>query len=134
TTASAIARAVAGFDAAVCATTPMFICNPWEGTGTSLFDAVASATERRRQIKLQSGPGGTAQYFPGNYGWLDSPTIGSGATALRDALAQVRPNACFIQNGVSQKTGNIDNADDAINTRFDLWAGPYNGSFGDADY
>jgi Flp pilus assembly protein TadG len=124
--ASTNARAIAGFDAAVCQFTPMFICNPWEGTGTSLFEAIADPALRRRQIKLQSGGGGTAQYFPGNYGWLDSPTLGSGADALRDALAMVRPPACFIQNGVSQHTGNISNADDAINVRFDLWAGPFN--------
>jgi len=125
-TSTTNARAIAGFDAAVCQLTPMFICNPYEGTGTSLFDAIADPALRRRQIKLQSGGGGTAQYFPGNYGWLDSPTLGSGANALRDALAMVRPPACFVQNGVSQKTGNIENADDAINVRFDLWSGPFN--------
>jgi len=124
--ASTGARAVAGFDAAVCQFTPMFICNPWEGTGTNIFDALADPALRRRQIRLQSGAGGTAQYFPGNYGWLDTPTLGNGANALRDALAMVRPSACFIQNGVSQKTGNVSNADDAINVRFDLWAGPFN--------
>ena len=32
--------AVAGFDAAVCNFTPVFICNPFEGTGQTIFDAV----------------------------------------------------------------------------------------------
>ena len=134
TTATATARAVAGFDAAVCQFTPMFICNPYEGSGDSIFDAVNGPAYRRRQIKLQAGNGGTSQYFPGNYGWLDSPTIGNGANALRDALAQVRPDACFVQNGVSQKTGNITNANDALNTRFDLWTGPFNNANNNAAF
>lgn len=136
-TATATARAVAGFDAAVCQFTPMFICNPYEGGATSLFDVVKTPAERRKQIKMQLGPGGESQYFPGNYGWLDSPSFGSGengANVLRDALAKVAPNACFYQNGVSQKTGNIENADAAINTRFDLWSGPFNNSHDDSNY
>jgi hypothetical protein len=46
----------------------------------------------------------------------------------------VHPQTCFIQNGVSQKTGNISSADAAINTRFDLWSGPYNNDHGNPAY
>ena len=127
-TATTTARAVAGFTSALCKTVPMFICNPYEGSGVDLFTAVRTASDRRRQIKLQLGNiGGEAQYFPGNYGWLDTPTLGNGANALRNALAERAPNSCYIQNGVSQMTGNIENANHALNTRFDLWAGPFNG-------
>lgn len=126
-TLSTGARAVAGFDAVICRSVPMFICNPYEGGSDSLFDVVASSSLRRKQIKLQLGGGGTnASFFPGNYGWLDSDEIGNGAGALREALAAIRSPACFKQNGVSQKTGNIENANDALNVRFDLWAGPMN--------
>jgi Flp pilus assembly protein TadG len=128
------ATAVAGLNQAVCQMTPMFICNPYEGSNSSIFDAINDPAMRRRQIKLQAGNGGSSQYFPGNYGWLDSPTIGNGAGALRDALASAAPNACFVQNAVSQKTGNITNANDALNTRFDLWSGPYNNANTTADY
>ena len=128
------ARAVAGFQSVVCKSMPMFICNPYEGTGTTIFDVMADPALRRRQIKMQLGTGGTSQYFPGNYGWLDSPIFGNGATALRDALALVNPPTCFEQNGVSQKTGNIESANDAINVRFDLWRGPYNNKNKDAAY
>jgi Flp pilus assembly protein TadG len=137
TSVTATARAVAGFDAAVCQFTPLFICNPYEGTGISVWEAVSNPTYRRRQLKLQLGPGGTSQYFPGNYGWLDSPNFGggsNGANALRDALAMVQPQTCFVQNGVSQKTGNISSADAAINTRFDLWSGPYNNAHNNSAY
>lgn len=136
-TATTGARAVAGFNAAVCKFTPMFICNPYEGGGTSLFAVVNSATHRRQQLKLQSGPGGESPYFPGNYGWLDSPSFGNGsngANVLRDALASISPPACFIQNGVSQRTGNVASADAAINTRFDIWEGPYNSQHTNASY
>jgi Flp pilus assembly protein TadG len=128
------ARAVAGFQAVVCKSLPMFICNPYEGTGSTIFDAVADPTLKRRQIKMQLGTGGSSQYFPGNYGWLDSPVFGNGADALRDALALVSPPTCFAQNGVSQKTGNIESANDALNVRFDLWRGPYNNAHKDSTY
>jgi len=128
------ATAVAGFDSAVCRFTPMFICNPWEGTSTAITDALKDPTQLRRQIKLQAGNGGSSQYFPGNYGWLSSPTLGNGANALRDALAQVQPTACFDQNGVTVQTGNITSANDALNTRFDLWTGPYISQSGNASY
>jgi hypothetical protein len=124
---TATARAVAGFDAAVCQFTPLFICNPYEEkpNGISIWQAMSDPATRRKQLRLQLGPGGTDRYFPGNYGWLDSPSLGTGADALHDALAMVRPPTCFVQNGVSQKTGNISSADAAINTRFDLWSGKY---------
>lgn len=135
TTKNVGATAVAGFQAAVCKTVPMFICNPYEGQSETIFDAIASSSYRRRQMKLQLGNGGSeSQYFPGNYGWLDTPLLGNGATALRDALAKKTPTTCFFQNGVSQKTGNIENANDAINTRFDLWAGPFNNKKNNPEY
>lgn len=130
------AVAVAGFTSVVCKTMPMFICNPFEGTGTSIFDPAALG----RQIKMQTQGGGDSQYFPGNYGWLDTPDFqdnggsGNGAQNLRNALASVQPPVCFEQNGVTVRTGNIENANDAINVRFDLWAGPFNNSRNDANY
>jgi hypothetical protein len=84
-------------------------------------------------MQLGNG-GGSSQYFPGNYGWLDSPEFGNGAVALREALATTEPQVCFAQNGVSQKTGNIESANDAINVRFDLWNGPYNNAKGNSAY
>src|SRR5262249_46861529 len=115
TTTSAIA--VAGLKQAVCQFTPMFICNPYENdANNTIFDAATNAALQRRQIKLQSGGGGSGQYAPGNYGWLSNPTLGNGANALRDGLASVTPAACFVQDGVSLQTGNVDNANDALNT------------------
>src|SRR5207244_7263079 len=72
-TTTTSATSVAGLNQAVCQFTPMFICNPYEGDNTLIFDAVNDPSTRRRQIKLQSGKGGSSQYFPGSYGCLDSP-------------------------------------------------------------
>ena len=121
--------------------TPMFICNPYEGNATStVFQAVDPtdsnyATNRRRQIELQTSAG---TYFPGNFGWLDTPELGNGANALRDALAvtnPLSPSSCLVQRtSVSQRTGNVANADDAMNTRFDLWNGPFNNGKSNSAY
>ena len=145
TTTSAIATAggpIAGAGRQICLgpVVPMFICNPYEGSTTSLFQATDPndanyATNRRRQILLQTGSG---TFAPGNYGWLDTPELGNGATALRDALALNLPISggdCRVsRTTISQKTGNVANADDAMNTRFDLWSGPFNNGASSASY
>lgn len=127
------ATAVAGFDTAVCNFTPMFICNPYEGTGTSLFEAAKDPAVKRRLIGLRQIGGSSSQYAPGNYGFLQPPT-NPGANALRDMLAVVRPPACFLQSGVLLRPGFVATARDAINVRFDLYAGPLNSKRGDAAY
>ena len=138
TTASA--TAVAGFDAAVCNFTPMFMCNPFEPAtntdpmrSTELYDHIASEAEKRKLIEFKrsgNGPcndvnGCDNQWSPGNYGFLSAP-IGNGANALGDVIAAVTPAACFIQNGVKTQTGNISSLRRAFNVRFDLYGGSYN--------
>jgi Flp pilus assembly protein TadG len=118
---------------------PMFVCNPYEGNSTSIYQAVDPsdanyATNRHRQIKLRSGSG---TFFPGNFGWLDTPELGNGANALRDSLALVEPIGATCQvdrTTVSQNTGNVTPAQDALNTRFDLWNGPYSNASKNASY
>jgi Flp pilus assembly protein TadG len=133
-TATSAARAVAGHN--TCARIiPMYICNPYEGTSNTIYDVIANPALRRQQIKMQLGNGGgSSQFYPGNYGWLDTPYYGNGANGLRDALAMSSPDVCFLQNGVSQKTGNIESANDAINVRFDIWNGPYNNEKNNPQY
>src|SRR5262245_33096930 len=93
------AAAVAGMNQSVCKFTPMFICNPFESPDGSmsygqateaLFNNVGTPAVRRRLIQMRQGGGG-GSYTPGNYGFLVSPTIGNGASALRDAVAMVNP-------------------------------------------
>ena len=131
--ANAGANAVAGFRATVCQFTPMFMCNPYEGTGTSIFAASSSASERRRLVALRIGGGGGAQYSPGNYGFLDSP-IGNGANALRESLAHARPPTCYNLDGVTQRPGFIASAREGFNVRFDIYNGSMSKNKNDANY
>ncbi len=115
-------------DQVVCDFTPMFICNPYSTPGmtydqatAALQDAVADPAMRRRQIEMRRGGGGDGQYSPGNYGFLDNPTLGNGANALRDAIAMESPSACFKQSGVDTKPGFVASVRDAVNVRFDLY-------------
>ncbi|WP_282595071.1 pilus assembly protein TadG-related protein [Mesorhizobium amorphae] len=114
------AVAVAGFTTSVCDYTPVFICNPYEKTeaagGLTLEQAASNREQRRRQLILR----GDKFYGPGNFSFLDSP-LGTGAKALEEALAVVKPAACFAQNGVSTKPGqNAGPVLDGLNARFGL--------------
>ncbi|WP_332699113.1 TadE/TadG family type IV pilus assembly protein [Devosia sp.] len=114
--------AVAGFGSAVCDFTPVFICNPYElpnDENLSLEDAVAETQYRRRQISLRS-VGGGADYFPGNFGFLDAGGA-NGARALAEMIASSRPLACYSSEGVDTKTGqNSGPVKGAINIRFGI--------------
>ena len=139
--ASVGARAVAGFNAAVCKFTPMYICNPYQGTGISIFDAVNDPAKRRRLIELRKQGGTTAQNSPGNYGFLlppgmaDDPTLnGNGASALRQMIGSSNPPACFVQNGVELKTGFIASVQQALNVRFDMYEGSMNSERSDPEF
>ncbi|MGI9523780.1 MAG: pilus assembly protein TadG-related protein, partial [Hyphomicrobiaceae bacterium] len=132
--ATATARAVAGFDAAVCQFTPMFMCNPFEGSGMSIFEAMRDPAIRRRQIVLRKKGGSEAQYSAGNYGFLQPANGQHGANVIRDMLALTSPPACFIQNGVSLRPGFIASADQGLNVRFDMYDGPFNSQKGNSDY
>src|SRR5688572_28771750 len=134
-TAGAEAVAVAGFTSAVCKFTPLFICNPYEGTDDSLGSfsgKVASADERRRIIALKKAGSG-ASYFPGNFGFLESD-VGPGANELKESLASVDPGSCFRQDGVETQTGAVNSARHAINTRFDIYEGNFNSKKNNADF
>jgi hypothetical protein len=134
TSVTTTARAVAGFDAAVCQFTPIFMCNPFEGSGTSIFEAVNDPAIRRRQIVLRKKGGGSSQYAPGNYGFLQPPGGEHGANAIREMLGLVRPPACFVQNGVRLRPGFIASADQGLNVRFDMFDGPLNGQKSNPDF
>ncbi|KAA2234948.1 pilus assembly protein TadG-related protein [Salinarimonas soli] len=131
-TPQAGATAVGGFEQGVCNFTPFFLCNPFEGSATSIFDAIRDASFRGRLFKLKDKGGGN-QYFPGNYGFLEPPG-GKGADEVRDMLAIDRPQACFRQSGVELRTGNIASVAEAFNTRFDIYEGAFGGVRANASY
>jgi len=129
-TAAAGAVAVAGFTQGVCQFTPLFMCNPFEATSTSLahfLEQMDTTAERRRIIGLKKSGSG-ASYVPGNFGFLESQ-LGPGAKALGESLASVDPGTCFRQDGVETKTGSTNSVHKAINVRFDLYANGTPGSW-----
>ena len=143
TTASA--TAVAGFDAAVCDFTPMFICNPYEDSAntnimeaTELyrhFDPATYPPRIGRLINMKQTGGNSAQYFPGNFGFLVPPGASNpGASTLRDYVGMASPPACFVANGVELRTGAIESVRFGFNTRFDQYDGPMSGNHNNPDF
>ena len=130
-TAAVSAQAVAGFDAAVCNFTPMFMCNPLEpannGDLTNDFGLSAMAsdyTTRRKIIRFLAFTGGNnVTAVPGQFGFLN--VSGGGANALGDEIASIAPAECYILNTLQTKTGSMTSLRDAFNVRFDLYKGSY---------
>jgi len=123
------AKATAGFKFGVCGTAPVFVCNPYEGTGLSLFQALEMDSERRRQIKFINPNGGNASFSAGSFGYLD-PFGGNGngvtgASKIKDAIAIDSPPVCFQSDGVYLRPGKIQSVADAFNVRFDIYKGRY---------
>jgi hypothetical protein len=120
----------------VCKFTPLFMCNPYEDTADTLAELkeeISSTAERRKLIELKRHPGAEkgedAFYAPGDFGFLET---GAEGLTFRQSLAKIEPEACFSQNGVTTKTGNNFSAHVPLNTRFDMYGGPFNKN--NADY
>ena len=128
------AEAVAGFDAAVCNFTPMFMCNPLEPANnadlTNDFGLYAMAndyTTRRKIIRFLAFTGGNnVTAVPGQFGFLN--VSGGGANALGDQIASTSPKQCYLLNALNTKTGSMTSLRDAFNVRFDLYKGSYKAS------
>jgi Flp pilus assembly protein TadG len=134
------ASAVAGFDQVVCQFTPLFVCNPYETDGMTyeraaeaLQAAAADPTIRRRLIRLHQYRGAN-EYAAGDYGFLDSPSLGRGQGALIDALATARPTACFLQSSINFRPGFVASAREGFNVRFDIYEGAMSGNKIDINY
>src|SRR6185369_9963327 len=75
--------------------------------------------------------GASAQYGPGNYGFLSSPEGDKSTQALTEMFAVPSPPACYNQSGVTTRPGNVPPVNDGINTRFDMY--PNNGKLNPTD-
>jgi Flp pilus assembly protein TadG len=113
------AQAVAGFGSAVCDYTPMFICNPYSSL-EAMQQALSGTQKPMVLLKKQTG-GNQAQYGPGNYGYLTTPTDSRQNKDIAEMLAVEHPRACYSDNGINTKPGNIPTLNDAINVRFDIY-------------
>jgi Flp pilus assembly protein TadG len=131
-TAKTSAEAVAGFQAAVCNFTPVFMCNPYEpttGVTTSFNDygliaAAGDPEKRKAAIKLvEVASSGTVTAVPGNFGYLD-PVSGKGKKGLEVEIASIIPDGCYIIDNLSTtKPGGMTSLLNAFNTRFDNYKG-----------
>jgi hypothetical protein len=148
---STTAQAVAGFDQAVCAPTPIFMCNPFEQSGDTydqatarLVSAGASGAIQQRQLLGLQATTASGAYFPGNFGLLDpvpgslsgascGPSQNNPGTPQAMALATT-PSACFAQSTVNTQPGNDQNVYNGWNVRFDVWQGAFNSCKNDAHY
>jgi hypothetical protein len=135
------ASAVAGFDQVVCQITPLYVCNPYEAPGMSydqassaFQDATANSATRRRLIRLRQFGDRNEPQIAGDYGFLEVPTAAPGPAALIDTLANTRPSACFVQNGVNFRPAAMSTAREAFNVRFDIYEGAMSGREDDPDY
>jgi hypothetical protein len=135
------ASAVAGFDQVVCDAVPMFVCNPYEATGMTyaqasggLQAAAADKTLRRRLIRLRQYGRGSDPYQAGDYGFLDAAALTSSSPALINALASVRPGACFTQNNVLLRPGFEPSMREGLNVRFDMYEGVMAGAHASSAY
>jgi hypothetical protein len=120
-TATAGAQAVAGFTSAVCNFTPMFICNPFEGDPD--IDLISEPPESdvwRRLIEMKAQGGGSAAYFPGNFGWLEAPG-GPGKNELGESIARASVDACFQRDSVTTEPGQMASLHHDVNVRFDMF-------------
>ena len=132
-TTTSSAKAVAGFDAAACNFTPIFMCNPFEPTTgtTDTFDDyglashVADYIKRRKQIKFVSvGTGASVPGVPGQFGFLD-PAVGHGKNPLGNEIAATIPDVCFLRKSLTTKAGSMTDLIHAFNVRFDMYFGNY---------
>src|SRR5262245_55415482 len=139
-TVTTAASAVAGFDQVVCGVTPIYVCNPYETAGMTydqateaLQHAAANPSDQAHLIRLRQY-GGSALYAAADYGFLDSPTLGSEEMSLIDSLAVVRPTACFLQRGVNFRPGLVRSVREGFNVRFDIYEGAMSEKYNDSNY
>lgn len=106
---TARAEAVAGVESSICNIAPLFVC-----TANADFP-----TEEDIGRGLLMKTGAQNSWFPGNYGFLD---LGPGNPGVIEALLGHGLNGCQKIDESNTEPGN-KNATDAINTRFDIYAG-----------
>lgn len=119
------ASAIAGASGGVCGAAPLFVCNPYENSTTSIYEAMETLDFQRRLVEFKSTRKNADTYGPGNFGFLDP--YGSGDNSkIDEAIAISNPPICVSKaSGVDLRTGNIASLRVALNTRFDIYEGKF---------
>jgi Flp pilus assembly protein TadG len=131
------AQAVAGYDQIVCDVAPVFVCNPFENSGMTYYQATQAliAADQNpagdsRLIRLSRSQAKNGGLSAGDFGYLNPATgylpVGAcgpgGNNGIPQALAATQVQACFRLSRVSPLPSNDQSAMDALNTRFDIYA------------
>lgn len=126
------AEAVATYRSSACDLTPIFICNPFEGSGNPDFHQnFKDGNLYARQITMTLRGSTTAG--PGNFGYL--AVGGTGGNVLRDALATNDPGVCYDPDEIlTQPGGVIGPAEQGLGTRFGIYAGPMSSNASDPNF
>ena len=131
------AQAVAGYDQIVCNAAPVFVCNPFETSGMSYYQATQAliAADQNpagdsRLIRLARSQSKNGDFSAGDFGYLN-PATGflpqsacgpGGNSGIPQALAATQVQACFRLSGVHLVPSDDPPAMDGLNTRFDIYA------------
>ena len=126
------ARATAGFTSFACDVTPLMFCLP--------SPAYTADGNIGSMINLRSGGQG-APWGPGNFGFLDVTRSGAGQSGPCAGLAEAQQYRCLlggvdvvdqcygVPGGVDTLPGQrVGLANAAMNTRFDMYTGPFQGA------
>ena len=115
---SSQAAAMAGLGSSICKVPPVFMCNPKQSSDPTF----TVANYIGKGIRLTVNDGG-APYGSGQFGYLQN-NAGSGVPPIMQSLGQVNPPGdCISVDSVQTKPGANISVLDALNTRFDLYAG-----------
>ncbi len=134
------AEATAVYAASACNVMPIYICNPFESNPdpdpTAASDAFhqAFANGGLYGVQFELHNSGNYEVGPGNFGFLQTD-LGTGASALREALATGSTGVCYKQRSLGTEPGAMTGpVEQGINTRFGLYGGAMNSDFNDPAY
>ena len=134
------AQSVAGYDEIVCDALPVFVCNPFESSGMTYYQATQALVAadqnpaaHRQLVRLARSQSKNSGYDASDFGYVTAatgflPSTACGPSAGRgvpQALAANHVRACYRLSGINVVSGNDQPAMDGLNTRFDIYAGGF---------
>jgi hypothetical protein len=130
------AQSVAGYDQIVCNAQPLFVCNPFETSGMTYFQATQALVQADQDsatyhplVRLAGSQFKNGEYRAGDTGYV-IPATGAlptsacgpgGEYGIPQALASAELRACFRLSGIKLVPGDDQPAVDGLNTRFDIY-------------
>ena len=121
------ASAVAGKSQRICGVAPIFICNPYENTNRTIYEAMDAGDLQKRQIRFQRPQGSaracSSQYNAGSFGYLDVAEYPDTSDMI-EAVGIDLPRTCFEDGQpVRMRADTLDGMHHGFNTRFDIYGG-----------